>query len=421
LLYHTDLERVRTERRLAAQHNATRILAEASALNAAIPELLQAACYALQWQVGALWTFDRPTAQLRCAHLWHTREISESEFVLQSRTRALSPGDGLPGQVWAQARPLWIADVQEDSRLSRSAAATKAGLHAAFGLPVWSSHEMFGVLEFFSRSVEPQDAALLEMMGIVAAQIGLFNERTRAEERLRETTTNLQRSNAELQQFARVASHDLFEPLRMITSYLQLLQQYYHSNLDKRAHEFIGFALDGARRMDALIRDLLAYSRLEVRGEALGSVESEHVLDAALANLKIAIEEAQAIITRGQLPRVRADSLQLTQVFQNLIGNAIKFRGADPPRIEVAAHCRNGEWLFLVRDNGIGIDPKFFNTVFVIFQRLHTRQEYGGTGMGLAISKKIIERHGGRIWVESEPGKGSTFFFTLPGSGDGEG
>ena len=414
LLFVADLERVRTERRLAAQHNATRVLAESSGLEVAVPRLLQAVCEALGWQIGALWTFDRQAALLRCAHLWHAAEVHQNEFVQESRACSLSPGDGLPGVVWRQAGPLWISDLARDSRVKRSASAAKAGLHSAFGLPIWSGHEMYGVLEFFSRTAEPRDPALLEMMGIVAAQIGLFIERTRAEEQLRETTANLQRSNAELQQFAHVASHDLFEPLRMITSYLQLLQQEYRGGLDARAHEFIGFALDGARRMDALIHDLLAYSRLDVRGHALEPVESEHALNAALANLKIAIEEAHATITRSPLPRVRADSLQLTQVFQNLIGNAIKFHGSEPPRIEVAAHRRNGEWLFLVRDNGIGIDPRFFETIFVIFQRLHTRAEYGGTGMGLAICKKIIERHGGRIWVESAPGKGSTFFFTLP-------
>ena len=166
--------------------------------------------------------------------------------------------------------------------------------------------------------------------------------------------------------------------------------------------------------MQALINDLLAYSRVGIRKASLAPINGEQVLKAALGNLKVAIEETRATVTHEPLPVVQADSVQLTQVFQNLIGNAIKFHGAEAPRIEVAANQRDGEWVFSVRDNGIGIDPKHSDRIFEIFQRLHTRQEYGGTGMGLAICKRIVERHGGRIWVESIPGNGSSFFFTMP-------
>jgi light-regulated signal transduction histidine kinase (bacteriophytochrome) len=239
-------------------------------------------------------------------------------------------------------------------------------------------------------------------------------ERKRAEELLRETTANLERSNTELQQFAYVASHDLFEPLRMVTSYLQLLSSRYQGRLDRQANEFIGFAVEGAQRMQALIHDLLAYSRVEMRGRPLEPVDTGEAFRAAVANLKVAIEENRAVISHTPLPRVRGDAVQLTQVFQNFIGNSLKFHGPEPPRVEVGAHLHNGEWVFFVRDNGIGIDPGNFERIWVIFQRLHTRREYAGTGMGLAICKKIIERHGGRVWVESTPGQGSTFFFTLP-------
>src|SRR5262249_46840515 len=157
---------------------------------------------------------------------------------------------------------------------------------------------------------------------------------------------------------------------------------------------------DGALRMEALIKDLLAYSRVDLRGGTLESIDSEKSLDSAISNLKVAIEERQAVVTHQPLPNVSADSVQLTQEFQNLIGNALKFHNASPPRVEVGANRRDGEWVFFVRDNGIGIDPKQFDRIFVIFQRLHTRREYPGTGMGLAICKKIVERHGGRIWVE---------------------
>ena len=239
-------------------------------------------------------------------------------------------------------------------------------------------------------------------------------KREQAEEQLRDASANLERSNAELQQFASLASHDLSEPLRMVISYMQLLSSRYASKLDKQGQEFISFAVDGALRMQALIKDLLAYSRLGTRARPFEPVEMEDVLKSALSNLKVAIEETGAVVTHEPLPRVWGDPVRLTQIFQNLIGNAVKFHGTEPPRIQVRANRTEVEWRICVRDNGIGIDPKFFDRIFVIFQRLHTRQEYSGTGMGLAICKKIIEYHGGRIWVESAPGKGSTFCFTLP-------
>ena len=239
-------------------------------------------------------------------------------------------------------------------------------------------------------------------------------ERARTEEQLRQTSFNLQRSNTDLEQFAYVASHDLFEPLRMVTSYLQLLRQQYQTRLDRQGDEFIDFALEGAKRMEALIQDLLTYSRVDIRGRAFEPVDCELVFSAALANLKVAIQESHATIAHQQLPQVLGDRVQLTQVFQNLLGNAIKFHGPEPPRIEVTVSRNDNEWLFSIKDNGIGIDAKDFARVFVIFQRLHTRQEYPGTGIGLSLCKKIVERHGGRIWIESAPGQGSTFFFTLP-------
>ena len=239
-------------------------------------------------------------------------------------------------------------------------------------------------------------------------------ERLGAENKLRQARANLERSNTDLQQFAYLASHDLFEPLRMVTSYLQLLEQRYDGKLDQQGREFVGFAIEGARRMQALIHDLLEYSRLEIRGRAFEPTNTEQVLEDALTNLKVAVEESRATITHESLPTVMGDRGQLTQLFQNLIGNALKFRGAHPVQVKLHAERRGREWLFVLRDNGIGIEPKDFERVFLIFQRLHTRHEYPGTGMGLAICKKIVERHGGRIWVESVPGSGATFFFTLP-------
>ena len=224
----------------------------------------------------------------------------------------------------------------------------------------------------------------------------------------------LARSNADLEQFAYVASHDLQEPLRMVASYMQLLERRYEGKLDKDADAFIAYAVDGAKRIQKMINDLLAYSRVGTHGREFEATESESAFEYAVANLEQEIEESGGRVTHDPLPAVMADPTQLVQVFQNLIGNAVKFQGESPPRAHVSARKQGREWVFSVSDNGIGFDPKYSERVFIVFKRLHPSSEYGGTGIGLAICKRIVERHGGRMWVSSEPGKGSTFYFTLP-------
>ncbi len=246
------------------------------------------------------------------------------------------------------------------------------------------------------------------------AEEELAKYREHLEELVQQRTEELARSNRDLEQFAYVASHDLQEPLRVVTGYLQLIDDRYRDRLDQDAHEFIAFAVEGAARMHSLINDLLAYSRVGSTGKPFGPTECQAVLGQAMANLQTAIRESGAAITHGPLPTVRGDATQLVQLLQNLIGNAIKFRGTQPPAIHVGAERSDGRWVFSVRDNGIGIEPQYADRIFIIFQRLHTRDKYPGTGIGLAICTKIVERHGGRIWVESVPGQGSTFFFTLP-------
>ena len=241
-----------------------------------------------------------------------------------------------------------------------------------------------------------------------------ITERKRVEEALQKTAAELARSNVELEQFAYVASHDLQEPLRMVSSYTQLLAKRYGDLLDQDAREFIDYAVDGATRMQRLINDLLTYSRVATRGKPLEAMDSHAALGEAINNLGASIEENHAIVTTDDLPMVKADYSQLVQVFQNLVGNAIKFRGEDPPHVHVSA-CRDGEkWVFSVSDNGIGIAPEYYDQIFQIFQRLHGADRYPGTGIGLALCKRIAERHGGTIWVESEPDKGSVFYFTVP-------
>ena len=228
----------------------------------------------------------------------------------------------------------------------------------------------------------------------------------------------VERSNQELEQFAYVASHDLQEPLRMVASYCQLLERRFAEVVDDEGREFIAYAVDGAQRMQALINDLLTYSRVGRQEQRLEPVATSEILDKVRINLMTAIEESGADVSVGELPSVRGDASQLSRLFQNLIGNAIKFRGADPPEVAVTAEPEEtGWWLFAIRDNGIGIDPRHADRVFAVFQRLHSRQEYPGTGIGLAVCRKIVERHGGRIWLESKPGEGTTFLFTLPAVG----
>lgn len=233
------------------------------------------------------------------------------------------------------------------------------------------------------------------------------------ERKVEERTAELEQSNADLAQFAYVASHDLKEPLRMVTSYVQLLDRRLSKDLDEESREFMGFAVDGAKRMRGLIDDLLAYSRVGTKRKPFESVSAKKVVDAALMNLKIAIDESEAQVEVGEMPDLVADPSQLTQLFQNLIANAIKFRGDKKPRVSVKAEREGDMWNFEVRDNGIGIDKEYLDQIFLIFQRLHNRSEYEGTGIGLAVCKKIVERHGGKIRVESEPGEGSTFLFGI--------
>jgi PAS domain S-box-containing protein len=250
--------------------------------------------------------------------------------------------------------------------------------------------------------------------GLIYAAARDITDRKRAEDTLKETAAELKRSNDELAQFAYVASHDLQEPLRMVASFLQLLDKRYSAALDEDGKKYIGFAVDGAKRMQALIQDLLALSKVQTGTRPDELTDCAKVLRDVMQDLQIAIQEAGATVTCDALPTLVADPTQLAQLLRNLIGNALKFHGQDPIRIHVGVTRRPGEWVFSVKDNGLGIEPQFFERIFGIFQRLHSRDELPGTGIGLAVCKKIVERHGGRIWVESEHGRGSSFFFTIP-------
>jgi PAS domain S-box-containing protein len=323
---------------------------------------------------------------------------------------------------WLEDPELWVKVLHPDDRervLAEDARVDETG--GPFSVE-------YRMIAKDGRAVWVRDEAVLvrDDEGTPLFWQGVFidvTERKEAEERQAELVEELRRSNAELEQFAYVASHDLQEPLRMVASYTQLLARRYKGKLGEDADEFIEYAVDGANRMQTLINDLLTYSRVGTRGRQLVPTNTQDAFEAACANLRTAIEESGAEVTSDELPTVMGDQIQLVQLFQNLIGNAIKFRKEDPEpaKVHVGVELsREREWLFWVRDNGIGLEEQYAERIFRIFQRLHGKGEYSGTGIGLAVCKKIVERHGGRIWAKSSPGEGSTFYFTLRAWDEGD-
>jgi signal transduction histidine kinase len=288
------------------------------------------------------------------------------------------------------------------------------GIQAYACHPLKAQERVLGTLSFGTRTRARFSEYELALMKDVADQVAIALERQSAQAALRRTAAELERSNQELQQFAYVASHDLQEPLRAVAGYLSLVEDRLRDGLDDKGRHYIAGAIEGAERMHTLINDLLELSRVGTRAPAFQSADLNAVLDIALKNLGASIQKSGATITRSALPTLRVEANQTALLFQNLIGNAIKFQNERPPEIHVSAREEAGQWVLGVRDNGIGIEPQYFEQIFQIFRRLHTRKEYSGTGIGLAICKKIVERQGGRIWVESQPGRGSTFYFSIP-------
>ncbi len=331
-------------------------------------------------------------------------------------------GRGPTGTAIRTGQPVKCADMATDPRFAPwREGALERGYASSVALPLLADGKAFGAVTIYARQPDPFSAEEVKLLSELADDLarGILSFRLRAAQQqaevtLRQTAQELERSNCELERFAYVASHDLQEPLRAVSGYVELLRQRLPELLDDKAKGYIAGATDGTLRMQQLINDLLAFSRLSTQAGARKEAALDKLLESALANLQVSIQEAGARITHERLPTLRVDAPQMVQLFQNLVGNAIKFRSREAPEIHIGAHKERNAWIISVRDNGIGIEAQYFERIFQVFQRLHTRTQYPGTGIGLAVCKKIAEHHGGRIWVESQPGQGSTFCFSIP-------
>jgi PAS domain S-box-containing protein len=392
----------RLGRHAALRADVSAILAEERDVATMLRRTCEALVEHLEVAFARIWTLDETGTTL----------VLQASAGMYTHTdgghRAVPVGKFKIGRIALHKKPHLSNDVQHDPEVGDPAWAARENLIAFAGYPMVVDGNVVGVLAMFSRHVMHADTT--STLGSIADVVAQGLMRRRAEIELQHRLDELARSNAELEQFAYVASHDLQEPLRMVASYNQLLARRYKGKLGQDADEFIAFTVEGVTRMQRLINDLLAYSRVGTRGGERVEVDLQKVYEIARGNLDRAIHDAGAEVTCDPLPFVLADDSQMIQLLQNLIGNAIKFHGDAPPKVHVG---QRPDGAFFVRDNGIGIDPQFFERIFVIFQRLNPREKYPGTGIGLAICKKIVERHAGKIWVESVPGEGSTVLFTL--------
>jgi signal transduction histidine kinase len=394
----------------------------ASEVRSALKVTVDAVCERSGWPIGHVFLLSRDGETLVPTGVWH---LDDSErfagFKRLTESSMFTRGVGVQGRVLESGNPVWIPDAKADKNFPRAQAAEGIGINAAFAFPILVEEAVVGVVEFFSPAVTEPDDRLLELVGQVGVQLGRVIERdrhtreiARRSEELSRYATELEHANDELKEFAYVASHDLTEPLRTIAGFVQLLQKRYEGQLDESADEFIGFIVDGTERMQNLIEGLLSYSRTG-RSELVATrVDLNDTVNRAIGSLAAAISESGADLELGELPVVGGDTGQLSRLFENLISNAVKFRGDEKPLIKIGAEMKGGAWHIFVSDNGIGIDERHHERIFNVFERLHGAGDYAGTGIGLSICKKVVERHGGRIWVEETPGGGSTFRFVLP-------
>jgi PAS domain S-box-containing protein len=412
----------RRNRELILLDYANQALTSTMKLELVLGIVLHEATQLLEVAACSIWLIDQETGGLVC------REASgpKSDDV---RGWKLAPGEGIAGWVVQNKESLTVSDTLSDERHFKAVdEETGMALRSILCVPLRVEGNVTGVLQIADTTPNrfgPEDQELAESLTVSAA-VAIANarlyeaaqqelaERRRAEKALAQKAAELSASNAELNQFFFVSSHHLQEPVRSIVSYLQLLQRRYEGKLGEDADEFISYAVNGAIRMRELINGQIAYAHIGTHGRTFMPTDCSAAVDSVLNGLRPVIEEHNATVTRDELPSISADSNQILQLFHHLIDNAIKFKGDEPPRVHISARQEDDQWVFTIQDNGLGIAPQYFDRIFEIFQRLHKGEEYPGTGIGLAICKKIIERHGGHIWVESEPGQGSTFYFTIP-------
>ena len=395
-------------------------------VRSALKVLVDAVCERSGWPIGHVFLLSRDGETMVPTGVWHLDDPERfAGFKRITEASTFTSGIGVPGKVLESRAPIWIKDAKAEPNFPRAQAAEGVGVNAAFAFPIMIEESVVGAVEFFSPLVAEPDDRLLGLAAQVGTQLGRVIERdrhtreiARRAEELSRYSTELEHANDELKEFAYVASHDLTEPLRTIAGFVQLLKQRYEGQLDESADEFIGFIVDGTERMQALIEGLLSYSRTGRSELVTTRVDLNDTLNRAIGVLAASISKAEAEIEMGELPVVAGDAAQLSRLFENLISNAVKFRADKKPVVKIGAIEKGGAWHLFVSDNGIGIDERHRERIFNVFERLHGAGEYQGTGIGLSICKKVVERHGGRIWVEKTAGGGSTFMFVLPGLGE---
>jgi len=407
LRHETDL--LHLLNKIAVSANEAQDIEEASSI--CIKEI----CSFTGWPVGHAYIYEEHSEILTPSTIWKTEKGEGfKKFQKITKETKFKRGEGLPGRVIESGKPEWILDVSKDKNFPRAKNFPEIPIKSAFAFPALAGDRVAAVLEFFTTDEIKPNEELMHVLSSIGAQIGHILARKIAEDKQLQIMKNLIHSNTELERFAYIASHDLQEPLRTISSYVQLLRENYKEKMDKDGEQFLEYVTDAALHMRNLVADLLSYSRFDTRGTTFKRTNFQEVFDYIIVNLSASIKESGTKITHGKLPVITADSTQIAQLLQNIIGNAIKYRSKDrASEIHISAVKEKGEWLFSVKDNGIGIEKKYCEQIFSIFKRLHNKKSYPGTGLGLAICRKIVENHGGRIWVESTPGVGSTFYFTL--------
>jgi len=394
----------------------------AADVDEALAVAVEGVCEHTGWPVGHVFFVDDLAGdELRSSGIWHMDDPERFDALRQVTAEThLARGIGLPGRIFETGRPAWIPDVRVDSNFPRAQTALDLGIGAAFGFPVLVGESVAAILEFFSPSTADPDDRLLELVAHIGTQLGRVVERDRLGRELERNSEELEAANDDLREFAYVTSHDLSEPLRTISGFVQLLASRYQGQLDSDADDFIGFVVDGTERMQALIDSLLSYSRAGRVELAYELVDCGELVKRTLQALGASLEESGGEVEVGPLPIVRADPIQLERLFHNLLSNALKFRAHDSPRVRISADRTEAGFEFSVEDNGIGIEPRHSERVFGVFQRLHGPGEYPGTGVGLSICRRVVERHGGRIWILPATSGGTAVRFNLPAAPEGE-